>query len=1018
MSKYPVFLYFYLFNVSEHCFDRTLTDKLATMGKIEIHKIYKRKKSDRDIFQELMPFKIKEILLIANYYDAYTIEREGQFTDKIAGEYLQVNLYTAPRFTSVASEEEARKVLEERHIDLIILMAGLDKQTPLLISQHLKTAYPNIYQLLLVNNNSDLAYFHSIEDQLSASIERLFVWNGSTKIFLVMAKYIEDRMNLDRDTHLGDIRVILLVENSIRYYSRYLPLLYTEVMTQTQKLIESEPQDNDMSLVMKIRIRPKVILATTFEEATDIIENYKENLIGVISDVRYKRNGIEDENAGFELIRYVQRMNAPIPCLLQSQETENEAKAYELHAAFINKNSPTLAHDIKEFIQQYLGFGDFIFRDSNGAPIDKATSIEEFKQKLLSIPDESLIYHSIRNGISTWLMARREITLAKHLRRYHLEDFKTPAEVRKFILRVFQAAELKKLKGRIINFNPKLVNSNRYITRLGKGSFGGKGRGMAFLSHFIENVDFKKLIPHLKIEIPKTAIIGVEEFDNFIENNQLSAIIYSDRSYEEIKTAFLAAPLTEKLREKLREYLEVMHQPLAVRSSGLFEDSLSQPFAGVYATYLLPNNHPDFERRLQELEQAVKLVYSSIFTDSSKAYFHAIDCMIEEEKMGVILQEVVGSEYNGKYYPNISGVAQSYNFYPFSYIKPEDGFAVIALGLGSYVVGGEKTYRFCPRFPKLQLASLQDMARDSQKYFYAIDMQHTDYNLGQDGEQAAIRQYDLKAIEADGNLQHCASVYDFLNDRLTYDFSVRGPRIVNFPDILLYDYIPLASTLDILLDIFSQAMGAPVEMEFSVNRENEEWTFYLLQIKPLIKNEYHLNIEEEQIDWNRAVLRADKGMGNGKITTIQDVIYIDPNRFDRLKTEEMAQEIKEINEKMEQEGKAYVLIGPGRWGTRDKLTGIPVLWSDISKAKVIVEQGLKDFPLDASLGSHFFHNVTSMNVGYFAIPYESETSFINFDLLRKQPVIEEKQYARHVRFPQPLTILMDGKKQTSVVLEN
>lgn len=984
---------------------------------IELHKIYKRKKSDRDIFQELMPFKIKEILLIANYYDAYTIEREGQFTDKIVGEYLQVNLYTAPRFTSVASETEALKVLAEKHIDLIIIMAGLDKQAPRIISRNLKALYPQICQLLLVNNNADLAYFHTIEDQLSETIERLFVWNGSTKIFLAMAKYIEDKMNLERDTRMGDIRVILLVENSVRYYSRYLPLLYTEIMTQTQELILSEPQDNDMSLVMKIRIRPKVILVTTFEEAVDIIDHYRENLIGVISDVRYKRNGIEDENAGIELIKYVQEHGALIPCLLQSQEIENAVQAEALHAAFINKNSPTLVHDIKGFIKAYLGFGDFVFRNQKGDEIDRASSIEEFKEKLLKIPDESLIYHSVRNGISTWLMARREITLAKHLKRYRFEDFRTPDEVRRFILKVFEAAELKKIRGRIINFNPKLVDSNRYISRLGKGSFGGKGRGMAFLSNFIENVDFKKLVPNLKIEIPKTAIVGVDEFDNFVDNNELSRIIYSDKSYEEIKTAFIQARFTEKLHHKLRAYLEVMHNPLAVRSSGLFEDSLSQPFAGVYSTYLIPNNHPDFERRLEDLENAIKLVYASVFADSSRAYFHAIDSMIEEEKMAVIIQEVVGNEYDGKYYPNISGVAQSYNFYPFSYIQPEDGFAVIALGLGAYVVGGEKTHRFCPRFPKLQLASIQDMARDSQKYFYAIDMTNSSYDLTREGEEAAIKAYDLKVIEADGNLQHCASVYDFMNDRIGFDFSVRGPRIVNFPDILQYDYIPLAKTLEVLLNIFSQAMGAPVEMEFCVNKEKQEWVFYVLQIKPLIKNEYHMDIDKENIDTGKIILRADKGMGNGKLTDIQDIVYVDLQKFDRLKTEQMAEEVKYFNEKLTATDTSYILIGPGRWGTRDKLTGIPVLWSDISKAKVIVEQGLQDFPLDASLGSHFFHNVTSMNVGYFAVPYDSETSFINYDIIRKQEVVDEKTFVRHIRFKQPVTVYMDGKKQTSIITE-
>ncbi len=982
---------------------------------IELHKIYKRKKSDRDIFQELMPFKIKEILLIANYYDAYIIEREGQFTDKIFGEYLQVNLYTAPRFTSVASEQEALKILSERHIDLIIIMAGLDKQTPLAISCNLKSLYPGISQLMLVNNNADLAYFHTIEDKLSETIERLFVWNGSTKIFLVMAKYLEDKMNLERDTRMGGIRVILLVENSARYYSRYLPILYTEVMTQTQKLIQSEPSDSDMSIVMKIRIRPKVILVSSFEEAVEIIDRYKENLIGVISDVRYKRNGVEDENAGIELIKYVARTDDKIPCLLQSRDMENEAKAQKLGAAFIDKNSPTLALDIKSFIKKYLGFGDFIFRNGNGEPIDKATSIEEFKQKLLSIPDDSLAYHSIRNEISTWLMARREITLAKHLRRYRFEDFKTPDIARQFILSTFEKSELKKIKGRIINFNPKLVDSNRYITRLGKGSFGGKGRGMAFLSNFIENVDLKKLIPNLKIEIPKTAIIGSDEFDNFIENNNLTGIIYSERTYDEVKSAFISSPLPSSLKAKLRSYLEIITRPLAVRSSGLFEDSLGQPFAGVYSTYLIPNNHPDFERRVEDLENAVRLVWSSIYTDSSKAYFNAIDSMIEEEKMAVIIQEVIGNEYNGKYYPNISGVAQSFNFYPFSYIKPEDGFAVIALGLGAYVVGGEKTHRFCPRYPKLQLASIQDMARDSQKHFYAIDMTYSEYNLVRDGEQATIKSYDLKTIEQDGNLQHCASIFDYMNDRIGFDFSVRGPRIVNFPDILQYDYLPLASSLDILLNIFSQAMGAPVEMEFAVNRENDEWIFYLLQIKPLIKNDYHMDIDNENIDFDKAILRADKGMGNGRLSDISDIIYVDPEKFDRLKTEQIAEEVKYFNDKLKTTDSGYILIGPGRWGTRDRMTGIPVLWSDISKAKVIVEQGLKDFPLDASLGSHFFHNVTSMNVGYFAIPYEAGNSFIRFDRIEQQELVEEKEFVKHVRFRHPLTVFMDGKKQISVI---
>lgn len=985
------------------------------MEKIELDRIYKRRKSDRDIFQELMPFKVKEILLIATYYDAYTIEREGQFSDKIVGEYLQVNLYTAPRFTSVASEKEAVRVLTERHVELIIIMGGLDKHAPVLISNNLKTIYPEIPQLMLVNNNADLAYYHSMEEKLLQSFERIFVWNGSTKVFLAMAKYIEDKKNLEADTRSGDVRVILLVEDSIRYYSRYLPILYSEIMTQTQKLIMAEPQSSDMSLVMKIRIRPKVILVSTYEDAVALIDRHRENLIGVISDVRYKRNQVEDENAGIELIKYMNAIDDKIPCLLQSHESENSKKAEELHAEFINKNSLTLALDIQNFITGRLGFGDFIFRNQAGLPIDKATSIEEFKRKLMSIPDESLAYHTIRNGISTWLMARGEINLAKWLRRYRFGDFHTTDELRNFIKNAFQLSDLRKMRGRIINFHPSTVNSNRYINRLGRGSLGGKGRGLAFLSNFIENVSLKKLIPKLKIAIPKTAVIGVAEYDKFIETNSLAPIIYSDNTYDIVKDAFVAGNLSPELREKLRQYLDVMRLPLAVRSSGLFEDSLNQPFAGVYSTYLIPNNHPDIEYRLNKLEKAVKLVYSSIFTENSRAYFHAIDCMIEEEKMAVIIQEVIGNEHHGKYYPNISGVAQSYNFYPFSYIKPEDGFAVLALGLGAYVVGGEKTHRFCPRYPKLEATSIQDSIRDSQHYFYAVDLENRDYDLSRDGEFAAIRKYDLKEIEKDGNLKYCASVYDFLNERITFDFSEPGARIVNFAQILQYDHIPLASSLDILLNIFSQAMGTPVEMEFSVDMEQEIPILYILQIKPLIKNEYNIDIENENIEQDNIILRAEKGMGNGRIRTINDIIYVKTEAFNRLETEEMAKEVKALNEILNSEQREYVLIGPGRWGTRDPMTGIPVQWSDISKAKIIVEQGLPDFPLDASLGSHFFHNVTSMNIGYFAIPFETEHSFINFDLLAEAEVIQELKHIKHVRFPTPLTITMDGKKQTAII---
>lgn len=993
-------------------------NSIKDMEEISISKIYKRKKSDRDIFQELMPFKVKEILLIATYYDAYTIVREGQFSDKIVGEYLQLNLYAAPRFTSVATNEEALEALQNRNYDMVILMAGLDKESPLELSQQIKTVNPDIPVLVLVNNNSDLAYFDRAADKIKNNIDRVFVWNGSTKIFMAMTKYIEDKKNLQPDTKSGDVRVILLAEDSVKYYSRYLPLLYTSIMTQTQKVISDEGDIDELHKILKMRGRPKVILVSSYEDAVEVVDKYLENLLCVISDVRFARDGKLDDDSGVDLIRYVQAKNMKIPCLMQSHDTDNAIRAMQVDADFINKNSDTLALDIYNFIYTKLGFGDFVFRNQSGTRVAVAKSMEEFEEKLKFIPDESLLFHSKRNGISTWLMARGEINVAKKLRRYQIEDFKSVKDLRKFCLDVFEASRIKQLRGRIIKFRPNIVNSNHYIVRMGRGSLGGKGRGLAFLSNFIENIYFKKLIKDINVSIPKTAIIGVDEYDNFIEKNNLYDQIYLDKNYKKVKELFLKGDIPEKLGNKLRQYLVEINKPIAVRSSGLFEDSLMQPFAGVYATYLLPNNDPDIEVRYKQLVTAIKLIYASIFTPEAQSYFSAVDYKIEEEKMAVIIQEVVGQEYNGKYYPNISGVAQSYNYYPFSYMKPEDGFAVVAIGLGKYVVGGEKTHRFCPEHPKLQLASIEDQMKDSQKYFYAIDLNKEEIDLEKDGEDAVTLKYELSEAEKDGNLLHCASVYDFQNDRLEPDLNLRGPRVVDFGNILKYNQVPVAHALSVLLNIFKQAMGAPVEIEFAVDLskgKDGNPTFHLLQIKPLIRQEMSVEIDMSKVNKEKLILLANKGMGNGKVEHIRDVIYMDLSKFDRTKTEEMAEEMEILNQKMKEQDRQYILFGPGRWGTRDKFTGIPVLWSQISNAKVIVEQGLEDFPLDASLGSHFFHNVTSMNVGYFSVKSNTDYNFVNMEVLGKQELVEQIHYFKHVRFKEPLEVLMDGKKQTSVI---
>ncbi len=985
--------------------------------KMTLANIYKRKKTDRDIFQELMPTKVKEVLLIATLYDSYSIVREGQFSDKIFGEYLQLNLYAAPRFTSVNTREDALIALEHQEFDLIIVMAGLDKDAAVETSYHINKSSPKIPLLLLANNNSDLRYFQA-EGRKMDFIDRIFVWNGNSNVFLAMIKYIEDKKNVARDTQNGNVRVVLLVEDSIQYYSRYLPILYTTIMTQTQILVQEDAKD-ELHKILKMRARPKVILADNYEDAVKIINIYRRYMLCVISDVKFEKEGIEDGDAGIELLKYAKEtLKYPIPVLLQSQDIENARRAKSIRADFIDKNSESLSMDILNFLYRRLGFGNFVFKGQDGKPITEAENLIEFQQKFRDIPAEALFYHGRRNSFSTWLMARGEINMAELLRPVKTEDFESAEDLRQFCLDVFKTVRFEKLKGTIVNFDPVLAASNRLVHRMAKGSLGGKGRGIAFICNFIENIDFQKLIPSLNIRIPSTTVIGALEFDKFVEMNNLYDDIYSLNDYSSIRQHFLESEFDKKIKERLMSYLEHVTKPLAVRSSGLFEDSLLQPFSGVYATYLIPNNHPDIEERYNQLEMAVKLVYASIFTDSAQAYFDAINYKIEEEKMAVIIQEVVGQNYNGKYYPTISGVAQSYNYYPISYMQPEDGFSVAAVGLGMYVVGGENSFRFCPRYPNINPTAVSDLLRDSQKHFYAIDLTKTKFDLITGGENAAIRKFRVKDAENDGTLQHSASTYNAENDDLIPGIQEQGPRIIDFANILKYEYLPLAETLRLLLELFKEAMGSPVEIEYALDldaTENGVPTFYLLQIKPLIRVEQQVDIDLGSIDDEEIFMYTARGMGNGKIENISDIVYVDPEKFDKTKTRQMAREITDINSLLEKEGKEFILIGPGRWGSRDPYTGIPVLWSNISKARVIIEMGLPDFPLDASLGSHFFHNVTSMNVGYFSVPHNSNKAFLKMEKLKNMKTKNETEYVKHVEFNKPLTVLMNGRERRALI---
>ncbi len=991
----------------------------AAMSRHLLQKFLNKHNSDRDIYHDLMQYKVREILLVANLYDAYIIEQEGRFFEQVTGEYYQLNLSSAPRITGVSTPEEALEKLQEKHFDMVIVMMGVEKSTPLQLSRIIKQIYHNIPIFMLLNNNSDIALFEDGARPIT-SIDKLFVWNGDSKVFLAMVKYNEDRMNVENDIRIGMVRVILLVEDSAKYYSRYLPILYSIVIEQTQHLIE-EVNTDELYKLLKMRVRPKILLASNYNEAVELFNKYRENLLCLISDVKFKKDGEMDSMAGIKLVRYAREKIPNLPTVLQSSDPENSLEAYKLKSTFINKNSETLKQDLQSFINYYLGFGHFIYKDEEGRrDIAVARSMMEFRNHLRTIPEKSLIFHAKKDHFSHWLMARGEIQIAKRIKPLKVEDFESSGSLRKYLIDIVEQCIHDKQKGKVINFDESALLDSTNVVSMSPGSLGGKGRGLSFINMMINSFDFSEIVPEIRVCTPRTCIIGTEEFESFIRNNDLYGRIYNENDYEKIKKLFLQGSFTPTLRKRLKTYLAIIDKPLAIRSSSLFEDSLMQPFAGIFDTFLLPNNHPDINTRLEQVMNAIKLVYASIFSPTAKAYFAAVNYKIEEEKMAVVIQEAVGNQYNNCFYPHLSGVAQSYNFYPYSYMKPEEGFASIAVGLGKYVVDGEKTYRFSPAHPRLEMYSPKELFKNSQVHFYAVDLDKKEIDLLQ-GEDAGLIKLEIGKAEQHGTLRHCASVYDINSERTIPGITDPGPRVINFANILKYDYIPLAKTIEVILDIISESMGTPIEIEFAADLNKDSRgraAFYLLQIKPLIKNISESEINIDKIDNERLLLFSENGMGNGRIDDIYDIIFVDPGSFDKLKTEKIRDEIETLNKKMVSEGKKYVLIGPGRWGTRDRFIGVPVNWSQISNARIIVEISMEDFPLDASLGSHFFHNVISMNVGYFSVKHNGLIDYINWDKLRSMECVNRTQHLRHIRLNKAMEVIMDGKKRSALIYSN
>jgi DNA-binding NarL/FixJ family response regulator len=977
----------------------------------DLKQIFKKHKSDNEIYHDLTQYHVREILLITSLYDAFILEEEEKLNEKIFGEYYGLDLSNVPRITNASDEEEAEYLLNTKYFDFVIITMRSQNLTPYNIAEKIKKTKPNLPIFLLLYDNSDIALLNQMRDKTDI-FEKIFVWNRDTKIFLAIIKYFEDKKNCENDTKVGLVRVILLVENSIRYYSRYLPILYTEIIRQTQSLITKDNLDG-VKKILRMRTRPKVLLAVNYEEAVELFEKFKNTILCVISDVKFPYQGKIEVDAGIKLLQKVKAEDSDIPFLLQSSDSSYAETAILHDATFINKNSETLSDDLRDFILNNLGFGDFVFRDRQGKEITRASSIDEFKYKLKKVPSESVIYHGTRNHFSAWLMARGEIQIAEHLEKLKVTDFNNADEIRNYIINVTRNVETTVSRGGVVDFSPKFLDEDNLILRLSAGSFGGKGRGIAFINTLLQSKQLFSSFENVSIKIPKTAIIGDEEYQNFINKYDLYGI-HLTHSYEEIKQIFLSKQLSEELESRLRVYLDKIHLPLAVRSSGIFEDSISESFSGIYQTFLIPNNHESINERLKNLTDAIKLVYASIYSQHAQNYFDAINYRIDDERMAIVLQEIVGVKYNDIFFPHISGVAQSYNFYPIARFKPEDGICIAAIGLGKYVIDAEKAFRFCPKYPKIDIVDPETQLRDTQSFFYAIDMNKSISNLAE-GEDITLKRVEIADIENIEEIENAISVYDPQDRKIKAGLGIKGPRIVNFAGLLKYDTFPFAKVMSRLLEIIESSMGLPVELEFAVILEEEKLNFYILQLKPLIKTSEFFSIDEDSIDLSKLLLYTEQGMGNGKIDTICDIIFADPEKFDIAKTQQMASEIEQLNNKMKSLKRNYILIAPGRWGTRDRWLGIPVQWTQISNAKIIVETDLKNFKADASLGSHFFHNITSMNIGYFTVHQTKGTDFIDWDYLKSIHPEETTEHFIHISLPKPVTVLMDGKKSISLI---
>ncbi len=971
---------------------------------------------EKYVYFDMMKYKVQEILFVATLYDAFILENEGEVFERFLGSEQQDSLYSLPRITAISYRQQALEMIASVQFDLVILMAGLDRSNVLALSRLIKEKRPDLPVFVLVSHAEDIRFFH--DNEVAAdTIDCVFAWNGDSQLFFSIVKLYEDSVNAKNDVSLGLVPVVLFVEDSVAFYSRCLSALYGTIFDRVLETVAGFDK-NGVERISRLRARPKVLLARNYEEAMTKYHDFKEVIACVVSDGQFERSGALDKEAGLSFLQYVRSQDISVPCLLQSTNGTLKQKALSIGAEFLNKGDKHALPHLKTFVLNSIRTTEFRLPDPNGKTMAIGNTPTEIVAAIKGASEESLLHPASRRNLVRWFSSRGDIGLAKVFSNCDPSAYEDNGRLRTFFVDTIERYYREGKRGKIVDMTESDPFSNKNITTLAGGSLGGKGRGIAFLNTLVNRSDFSVGFPQMEIEIPVTAVIGTDEFDRIISDRHLREIALSDAPFSQIQKAFLDVALSEKVMEGLGAFVDKIRGPVAVRSSSLFEDSFSQPFSGVFHTYMLPNNHPERSRRIDQLARAVKLVYASAYTPEAKAYFAAGKHHIEDERMAAVIQTVAGKRFGDLFFPHLSGIARSYNFYPVSYMKPEEGFAALAFGLGSYIAEGLGGHRFSPRYPQIEFGSTKDLLNGSQRKFFGVDLRKTEPDYLLDGENAACAMADLSEAERQNALRHCASVYDMANDRIVPGLSASGPRILNFADILRFDYIPLAEAIRKLLDAMREAFGYPIEIEFAATLDPGKETLaklYLLQIKPLGGDALVYEIEHEDQREKDVLGWSKECLGNGRLDDIRDVIIVDFESFDKLKTESMVREIEYLNNKMFQQGTRYMLIGPGRWGTRDKSLGIPVVWSQISMAKVIIEVSDSDFPIEASRGSHFFHNLTSMHIGYFSIGREKETGELFTEKFDRGAEIEKTSYFRHLRFDAPLDIQMDGRKRYGII---